>query len=82
MRAAFVLRPIILHATASGGAGSVSGGRFNEASGTWSSVSGGFLKEASGADSHPDTHDTRRVAEVRRYITAGVRAARAEFEGE
>jgi molybdate transport repressor ModE-like protein len=32
--------------------------------------------------SHPDTHDTRRVAAVRQYITTKVRSARAAFEAE
>jgi len=30
--------------------------------------------------SHPDTHDTRRVQEVHRYISASVKAARSSFE--
>jgi hypothetical protein len=29
--------------------------------------------------SHPDTHDTRRVAAVHDYIVASVRAARRHF---
>jgi DNA-binding transcriptional LysR family regulator len=29
--------------------------------------------------SHPDTHETRRVGEIRRYIVAKVRQARSEF---
>src|SRR5438445_12125118 len=30
--------------------------------------------------SHPDTHETRRVAEVHRFIVASVKAARSSFE--
>jgi DNA-binding transcriptional LysR family regulator len=30
--------------------------------------------------SHPDTHETRRVQEVHRFITASVKAARSSFE--
>jgi molybdate transport repressor ModE-like protein len=32
--------------------------------------------------SHPDTHETRRVLEVHRYITARIRAARSGFVSE
>ena len=32
--------------------------------------------------SHPDTHETRRVQEVHRFITASVRAARTSFEAK
>jgi len=32
--------------------------------------------------SHPDTHETRRVQEVHRYITTRVRAARRHFEAD
>src|SRR3954451_2594181 len=32
--------------------------------------------------SHPDTHETRRVSEVHRFIVATIRAARQVFAGD